>query len=438
MIISYYHYGKESSNSEIFLRKFPYPYRSGLAISSDIDETDSLKEFLAIQEFLITNNDTPFGKGLGLEIGNSFFGYVESNQFAFKSKRLLCQIDKMIIIELINTGYIDFIHSFNNAAKKEILKILNELKNNGCKLNVWVNHADAKSNLGIHPGRLGDNFDSNYYHTDISLGSLGYNFIWVQDITSVVGQGRPVNPLIFLDAFNKKYYFQSFYNNVFKEIVKFGLSPISRKYRPRLTNDLIWPHKLDDGQMVFAFVRSNVHPKGLKNASSKDLSDCLTPNILNSLIENEGYMIIYTHLGKNNDGPWISNKTIEALRRLEKAFSEGIIYITTTAKLLKYYANRKYLNYHVITKNGEQKIIIEGISDPVRGEYIPDVEDLMGITFFIDNPENANIYIKDQLISDVKRNYPVSNERKSIMINLKWLPKMDKKFLEYREQGYFP
>ena len=34
------------------LRRFPYPYKAGLAICSDIDGTTTLDRFLGIQEFL--------------------------------------------------------------------------------------------------------------------------------------------------------------------------------------------------------------------------------------------------------------------------------------------------------------------------------------------------------------------------------------------------
>ena len=67
-----------SGQKDLQIRKFPYPYKAALAICSDIDETESIEEFLEMQEFLNTKRRTRYGTGLGLEIGNSFWFY---NQF---------------------------------------------------------------------------------------------------------------------------------------------------------------------------------------------------------------------------------------------------------------------------------------------------------------------------------------------------------------------
>ena len=47
-------------------RKIPYPYKAALAICNDIDNTNTLQEFLTIQEFLNTKNQTVMGEGIGL------------------------------------------------------------------------------------------------------------------------------------------------------------------------------------------------------------------------------------------------------------------------------------------------------------------------------------------------------------------------------------
>ena len=58
--------------SPVALRKFPYPYKAGLAICSDIDNTETLEELREIQKFLNTGVVTKMGEGVGLEVGNSF------------------------------------------------------------------------------------------------------------------------------------------------------------------------------------------------------------------------------------------------------------------------------------------------------------------------------------------------------------------------------
>ena len=61
--------------TEVTLRRFPYPYRAALAICSDIDETKTAEELLEIHRFLNTTQPTSMGEGVGLEIGNSVYFY---------------------------------------------------------------------------------------------------------------------------------------------------------------------------------------------------------------------------------------------------------------------------------------------------------------------------------------------------------------------------
>lgn len=432
------YYGEENPQSPVSIREFPYPYKAALTICSDIDATDSLKEFLTIQEFLNTRNLTVMGKGLGLEIGNSFFPTRKDElKFSLMSKN---PHDQEVIIDLIKLGYIDFIHSFNTARdRQEIKGILNILSENNCKIDVWVNHAKALSDVGPYEWCLGDNPDSNMYHTDISKQDLGYTFVWVDDVSGILGQGRPLSVLSFFDAFDASHPFQSLGTNVFKEVAKYTLAILGNdRYAMRKYNDLTTIDRLDDGQHVFKFMRSSVAYYGIGPAANSDgLADLLTRPILQKLIDVGGYVIIYTHLGKNKGFPYISPDTQQALRLLAKEYRDGDIYVTTTARLLNYYVNKKYLIWRSETNGNRINIHIEGISDPVRGAFTPTIDDLRGITFYTDNPANTHIFIRDNEISGIRENEPDHENRKSVMIKLKPLVKLDEKMKEYHAKGYF-
>ena len=441
--ISNNHYAEiKRSNHGISKRKFPYPFKSALTICSDIDNTDSLEEFLTIQEFLNTKNPTEMGVGLGLEIGNSFFP-IKASKTSHSPFGLISdnQIENEVIVDLIKIGYIDFIHSFQEANREEIRKIADTLSNIGCQLNVWVNHAKAVSDLGYRDYSLGDNINSIHYHTDFSIRTLGYKFVWIGEVSSIVGQGFPLRLHSFFAGLNRKHFIQSLYNNAFKEIAKYGLSfmGIGKKYSNRKYNELTCPLRLDDGQYVFGFVRSNVSYQGIggKAVTSPGLVDILREGIFKELNKNGGYMIVYTHLGSNIGNPYISKATQRALRRLETEYRKGNIYVTTTAKLLKYYVNNKYLIWHSSLKGNERNIHIACISDPVRGSFIPTVEDLGGITFYTNDPDNTHIFIQAKEISQININESDYTNRKSVMIPLKPLPKLDNKMKEYRKKGYF-
>ena len=220
-------------SSSLSIREFPYPYKAALAICSDIDATDSLKEFLTIQEFLNTHNLTVMGEGIGLEIGNSFFPIRrDERKFSLMSKN---PHDREVIIDLIKLGYTDVIHSFNTARnRQEIKEVLNILSKNNCKLSVWVNHSQSPTNVGPYALTLGDNPGTSVYHTDFSRQALGYIFVWLDDISGIIGQGRYLSIMSFFDAFNIDHPFQSLYNNVFKEVAKYVLAILgSGKYAMR-------------------------------------------------------------------------------------------------------------------------------------------------------------------------------------------------------------
>jgi hypothetical protein len=417
-------------------RKFPYPFKCALTLCSDIDSTDTLKEFLTIQEFLNTKNTTPLGIGLGLEIGNSFFPVRTGKKFALISD---CPHDKEVILDLIHLGYIDSIHSFNTAKnRQEIRRIVDILVANNCRFDVWINHSNAPSNLGRRKEWLGDTKGSNHYHTDFSIKALGYHFIWTDCITSIVGQGSQLRLSSFLSSLDKNHLTLSLYNIAFKEICKYLLSRIWGKYSSRRLNDLIYPYCLNDGQYIFEFVRSDTFFRGIgPGANAEGLAHVLREDVLNRLKHVQGTMVVYTHLGKNTGYPYISEPTRKALRLLEMEYRKGNIFITTTSRLLKYHLNNKYLQWRVDVKQGKKNIHIENVSDPVRGSFQPSVEDLGGITFYTDQPERTNILVAGRNITQIVRNDNDFMNQKSIMIPFKPLPELDNKMKAYKRLGYF-
>ena len=128
-------------------------------------------------------------------------------------------------------------------------------------------------------------------------------------------------------------------------------------------------------------------------------------------------MIVYTHLGLNSDcSQVIAKETQIALRDLAREYETGNIYITTTSKLLNYYLNHKYINWSYETKGDKVIIKISSVEDPVFGSFVPTVEDLQGITFYVPDKDKARIYIGDKGIANIRRNPPDYSERESITI----------------------
>lgn len=431
------HYREDQkSDSKVSLRKFPFPFRAALTICSDIDSTLTLDEFLTIQEFLTTKNNTAMGTGVGLEIGNSFFPNDSEIPFAFLSEN---HADQEVITDLIKAGYIDCIHSFLERKRDAIRREVDVLSQNKCNIKVWINHAKAASNIGQKEWCRGDTVDSDHYHTDFSIPTLGCIFAWVNDyatISSVIGQGIALKFSIFFSAVTTRHFFQSLYHNAFKEIVKFSLSIFAKKYKYRKNNDLTYILKLDDQQKIFGFIRSNASYKGIRDGS-QDLADILTTDIFNSLKANEGYMVVYTHLGKNDGPPFISQKTRDGLKLLEIENKNHYMYVTTTAKLLTYYVNRKYLEWDTERTDNSINIRINRIIDPVRGSFEPKPSELQGLTFYTDDPDRTRVFIGTVQVKHIEHNGRDHTGRESVMIPLIPLDRLDNTMKLYRDIGYF-
>ncbi len=431
------HYAEpERAGHGIQKRRVPYPFRSAVAICSDIDGTGSLGEFVAIQEFLNTQNETDMGRGLGLEIGNSIIpgetiDHKDGPEAAYS-------IENELVVDLIKAGYIDCVHSFNEASRDEARHIVNSLLTNACSFGVWVNHAHADTNLGDHRNACGDNSGSDHYHTDFSVRGLGINFVWKGDVTGMVGQGVPLRLRSFFAGLDQRHVARSLVNNCLKEIAKYSSAVLgmTATYAARKHNDLVYPFRLDDGQYAFAFVRSNVSYEGTgrRSARAVGLPDTLRQGVFKELNHVGGFMIVYTHLGVNDGYPYISDEVQKALRRLEAEYRDGRIYVTTTAKLLTYYTNSKYLVWHADASGGKRYVHISSVSDPVRGNFVPSVDDLRGITFYTDDPKNTHILIGNREIDEINVNEPDYTNTPSVTIRLKPLPRMDEKIEAYRRR----
>jgi len=429
------HYDREENGAGVSLREFPFPFRCALTISSDVDGTTSVGEFLTIQEFLNTRNQTPLGQGLGLEIGNTFFA--KSDRFGFLSPN---PVDREVILDLLRSGYVDGIHSFDMArTREEIERVVETLSTAGASIDVWINHGTAPSNLGPGSGCLGDDDGSVPYHTDFSVNRLGYEFVWMGAVSGIVGQGRPISSASFVDGFDRRHPIRSLLNNVAQEQMKFTLAALgSSRYSMRRYNELVRVARLDDGQPVFEFTRSNQCPSGLwgECATAPGLADTLRDEVLDALVDGGGYMIVYTHLGKNEGFPHLPPPTVQALRSLAERNRSGTVWVTTTSRLLRYYVNKTYLQWEASGSGGETEIVIQTTQDPVRGVLEPDVEALGGVTFYVEDPEKTTVLLSGEKI-EVVMNPPDGSGRKSVTIPLRPLERLDDKMNAYRSRGYF-
>lgn len=402
-------------HQDVCLRKFPYPYESALAICSDIDGTDSIEEFLTIQELLCSTKKTPLGIGLGLEIGNSFWFYNQYHQLLKNSRVDSTCLDSMffgnqdkgislfdgtsdtlssyavILLKLIKAGYVDCLHSYGEFAEGGFsrdlaLRAVDFLKSESTSILVYTNHGGTgnNDNIGPQPRFRGDDPNAIEYHTDLTI-PLGMKFLWRGQVTHCIGQDADFSLVNFAKMTYE--YFQDLLN---------------REIAYPHDNSLVHIFKLDDGQKVFDFIRY-IDPLGkYPSARQEHIRYQIGPKVIDALIRRRGYLIQYTHLGTNTHPPYLSTPTLDVFRYIKEKSDQGKLLVATTSRLLDYYVHSKHLYWHRSTKMDSLFIMIDSISNEVEGSFIPDENDLEGITFYVPTDKQVSLSIQGHSISFVE------------------------------------
>lgn len=416
-------YNNKTIKSGVSLRKFPFPYKAALSIAHDIDLTTGYYEFIEIQKFLHTDNITTIGKGIDLDIGGSFLFYENPEQTI--SYFNITDDERKNFIKLIKSGYLDFIHSYGKKPdfiRADALRALTELNSYNLHLDVWVDHTKTIDNFGNDVTRgEGDLPSSSAYHADITI-PYGIKFVWMGRVTQVVGQGTPVKPSNYWAIYDNHHSYATIKNSLI-ELAKQVLGVLgNHKYALHGNNDLVNVVSLDDGQKVFEFMRYDGSWVGVASTgdNAKGLPYVISERNLNRLIEQKGFMIVYTHLGENSEFKnFFPEETVNAFRLLSNKFNSGEIYVTTTSRLLNYYVNHKYLEWEVVRHNNLLNIQIKGVDDPVKGYWVPTVDDLQGLTFYIPDNTEAQITVNGRIISSAQHNAKDFSGRESISVPIK-------------------
>ena len=434
---------------QISLRPFPYPYQAALAFSNDVEGIDTPEEFIAIQRYLSTKKNTPWGQGLGMEIGASFncFDAAGNSEFTIFTPLITAdtsisfvdlQADSLalpdtsikytfgidgislnapVIIDFIRAGYIDamngygFIEDFDfdrNFAEK-ILEFFDE---NELTVPVWINLPGESSYqcLGRKPYQQGDNHESRFYHADL-LPELGVEFLNLGDHTSMIGLEAEEG----IDRWLKKQV--EFFKSAWSSTKHKGMD---LNWNNRLLND----YTLDDGKHFFRF-RSFINPEGEIPESGFDvnyLAQQLSDEILDRLLNVEGYMIIHTRLGDNDAyAEWIPSQTRTALTKLSQHFAGGDILVTTSSRLLEYYIANKALSWNWSKKGDAYIIEIDRDTSESPVEFELTRAALQGLTFYTPAPEKTRIVFNGEVITPLQINFEDESGRSSVSIPWNWL-----------------
>jgi hypothetical protein len=400
-------------DSQVQLRPIPHPYQAMLAICSDLDETPDRRVYWEIMRFLNTTGDTAMGPGVGLEVGNTIYFDMPPDQFAYWNAD---DAGREMIRTLIKSGHIDCLHSYGDLAttRDHAAKALDDLDRHDCRLEVWIDHGTAATNLDpdIMQGH-GDEAGHPAYHADLTT-DYGVQYVWRGRVTSVIGQD--VRPRL-CGIFNGTHPIASG-RTLLKEAAKSRLARAGNaKYAMHGPNETLRRTTLRDGRGVYEFMRCNPHWGGVSSCDQgRHIGKVLTREMLDRLAERGGTCVLYTHLGKIDD-PRIpfDAQAVAAFRRLAEEFHAGRILVTTTRRLLGYRRALCEIEYSCRCGEDGLKIDVRSRMGEVSGHRLSPA-DLASLTFYVPDSQSVRVEIDGAQVPNLRRNPPDHTGRPSVSV----------------------
>jgi len=408
---------------DVQLRPFPYPYRSMLAICSDLDGTPNKHVYMEIMRFLNTAETTAMGQGVRLEVGNSIHFRAKPQRFSYWSTD---DAGREMIRALIRSGHIDCLHSFGELVftRDEAKDALDELKRHECYMEVWVDHGSAATNFGsdIMDGH-GDEIGHPAYHADLTI-DYGVKYVCRGRGTSITGQDIPARLAGILNWDHPVASGRTLLKEAAKQILaRMG----NRKYAMHKTNETLRPVMMRDKKPVYEFMRCNPHWGGVGSSDQgRYVGEVLTGDMLDRLIQRGGTCVLYTHLGRVDDpNVPFDPKAVRAFHRLAEEFSTGKILVTTTRRLLGY---RRAIREITFTSQWDRKILHIDLKTRTSMNWVGELcaTDLSGLTFYVPDSTTISMTIDGQEARNLRVNPSDHTGRPSV--SLPWplldFPKM--------------
>jgi hypothetical protein len=402
-------------------RKFPFPYRAALAISNDIDGL-SYEDFLEIHRFLNTEEETPVGLGLNLDIADSFWffsarpeindSFTYFDGLSFEPSRYASAIRL-----LVETGHLDTLHTWGNFSqhggfvRAHAEHAARAMEGWTRRPLAWMDHGDEHNlqNLGYGLGDLRSISDGqgrprkvDEYHADI-MTSAGISFVWrTQDCTPIWGIDRAV-------SFLERARAQTPSPTLPRRLLDSGRNLLRRASQVPLLS----PGSLRDTQPINFFQR---YLKDWQSTSNSDLATALSEAHLDALEQEEGAVSLLVHFGFGPRFPGFSSGSLSALRTLASRHAAGMIAVMGTARLLLFILARDQAILETLPpSDGLTQYGLrwpEGISRSVRGRQ---AEAFDGLTFYTDSPDRCR-FIFDGESVPVRVNPPDHTGRRSVTV----------------------
>jgi hypothetical protein len=330
--------------SSLGLLAYPPPYRCWLAISNDPDGT-SLQAWEELHQLI--------WRELALPFEDSFF-------LCNYNLRWPDQVNVRDHPAILAAHAHDTMHTwgdytqtpwrrFNRQDASEGLQIL---KRHGVVPRVWTDHANFTGNLRhramckampVIADASGHTFENVDYTLDL-IWEAGVRYIWDGELTTLIGQDRPV-------AHDEWYALQCqslSRGKLYAWADRLG-RPLWRRvqaglfsYRPN-ANTQYFRHTFPDRRTLYCFRRY-----GFWSLADIDgFGEVIAPHVIDRLIAVGGTSIVYTHLGKRRadrmrDRQHVPCHTAKALRALVHRQAKGEVMLSSTSRLMDYLVLRDH------------------------------------------------------------------------------------------------
>lgn len=389
----------------VTLRRVPYPYRAMLAIANDIDEA-TWEDFVLLHEYMNTPHETPLGRGLDLEIADSFFFYGTTSPDKKRTftyfegtdpERRSAHAGQMDL--LMSSGHLDSLHSWGDFSRTGgfrrplAVAAASALRSHG-KVRVWINHGDARNEQKA--GIAGwDDPAAAHGHADVAVES-GLRYFWIGTLTSIAGQDAE-------DTWRDRARPARLMDDLVRPLRKTAARDLN--FVRFFGNRLMKPARVC-GRTIQVFQRYGFWDR----PTACDLGTVVSPAALDQLERRGGFMAVYTHLFRRPSGMPLERVDWSPLVELAKRHRAGRIQVTTTSRLLEYAECRAGLQWTARMRQGETEI---DVAAPPR------IEQLQGLTFYVADARRARISVGGEPIP-IERNPPDDTMRESVSVP--WRP----------------
>ncbi len=351
---------------DVSLRPYPFPYVAGLALANEYSYADP-ELFETVHAFLNGRSATPFGEGLGLEVGDSL-AFAENGAAPVpdgwgdpgRGERLR---------RLVEAGWIDCIHAPGRAASASAAAALADWPPGG-RPSVFLGPADAAvraelSKLGVRyfgddgPWLEIDKFGDHHDHKiaeRFRLAADDYDWSrWSRYLTDVdaAADARTLVGLMnqTLPAAGQ----HTGHGHLFKRYSGPWL-PSMPTFSAQVTNDL-----------------------------------------LNRLTQLAGVVVVQQQLGRwsligaapeasearPNRAPALDRHAVAVWRDIADRHTGGVLWVATTARLLDHLWRRQALAFSVTKKADRWVITLNELRCPLAGRRAIEASDLNGLSFTV-------------------------------------------------------